>query len=83
MYLFTTICIPILPSAILGEKPGLSIAAIVGIVIGIFIILFIIVDITCYMKNKCGVLMCIKETVGGRSGEDGYSAAKTDDVENL
>lgn len=66
-----------------GEQSGLSTAAIIGIVVGVFLLLFIIVDVTCYVKNKCGLLMCIREKVGGSRGDDGYSAAKTDDVENL
>lgn len=65
------------------SKDSLSIGAIVGIVVGVFIVLFVVVDVFCYVKNKCGILMCIKEKVGGGHGDEGYSAAKTDDVENL
>ncbi|XP_052806149.1 neural cell adhesion molecule 1-like [Mya arenaria] len=62
---------------------GLSTGAIIGIVVGVFFLLFILVDVTCYLKNRCGILMTIREKVSGTRGEDGYSAAKTDDVENL
>ena len=67
---------------ILGETFGLSTGAIIGIVVGIFVILFIIVDVTCYFKNNCGILMSIRERISG-TRDEGYSAAKTDDVENL
>ena len=48
----------------------------------IFVVLFIIVDLTCYFKNNCGILMCIREKIAGPRDE-GYSAAKSDDVETL
>jgi hypothetical protein len=40
------------------------------------------VDVTCYIKNNCGILMSIREKVGG-GREEGYAVAKTEDVENL
>lgn len=65
-----------------GAPSGLSTGTIIGIVIGIFVLLFIAVDVTCYFKNNCGILMSIKDKVaGGR--EEGYAVAETDDVENL
>lgn len=67
---------------ILEEDNGLSTGVIIGIVIGVFFLLFIIVDLTCYFKNKCGILMSIREKVGG-GREEGYAVAKTEDVENL
>ncbi|KAH3868446.1 hypothetical protein DPMN_031592, partial [Dreissena polymorpha] len=60
-----------------------STGIIICIVVGIFLVLLIIVDVICCVKNRCGIIMCIREKVGGHSSEDGYSAAKTDDVENL
>ena len=65
-----------------GAGTGLSTGVIVGIVIAIFVVLFIIVDVTCYFKNNCGILMSIREKIAG-TRDEGYSAAKTDDVENL
>ncbi|KAL4229335.1 Neural cell adhesion molecule 1 [Mactra antiquata] len=70
------------PGASTGRNEGLSTGAIIGIAIGVFFVLFIIVDLTCYFKNKCGVLMSIREKVGG-GREEGYAVAKTEDVENL
>ncbi|KAJ8316464.1 hypothetical protein KUTeg_006478 [Tegillarca granosa] len=58
---------------------SLSIGAIIGIVIVVFIVLFIIVDVTCYFRNKCGVLMCLKDKLGG--GGSGDTRSKEDMME--
>ncbi|XP_033758701.1 neural cell adhesion molecule 2-like isoform X2 [Pecten maximus] len=49
---------------------GLPIGIIILIVVVVFIILFVIVDVTCYFRNKCGVIMCLKERVGHAGSAD-------------
>lgn len=38
---------------------GLSLSAIIGIVALVLVALLVIVDIACYLLNRCGVLACI------------------------
>ena len=38
---------------------GLSVGAIIGIVALVLLVLLIIVDLACYILNRCGVLACI------------------------
>lgn len=61
------------------EVSSLSIGAIIGILIVVFLVLFIIVDVTCYFRNRCGVLMCIKDKLGG--GASGDTRIKEDMME--
>ncbi|XP_060067440.1 neural cell adhesion molecule 2-like isoform X2 [Ylistrum balloti] len=54
----------------LEEDIGLPIGIIILIVVVVFIVLFVIVDVTCYFRNKCGVIMCLKERVGHAGSAD-------------
>ncbi|KAL3884597.1 hypothetical protein ACJMK2_024728 [Sinanodonta woodiana] len=62
-----------------GKDGGLSIGAVIGIVVAIFFLLFVIVDVTCYFKNKCGILMCIKEGVTGTKSEEPLTEKKMEE----
>ncbi|XP_064595587.1 neural cell adhesion molecule 2-like isoform X2 [Liolophura sinensis] len=53
------------------QREGLSTGAIVGLVIIIFFILLLFVDVTCYFKNRCGIIMCVRENVCGKPSDDG------------
>uniref|UniRef100_UPI00358F04D5 neural cell adhesion molecule 1-like n=1 Tax=Myxine glutinosa TaxID=7769 RepID=UPI00358F04D5 len=55
-----------------GER-GLSIAslstgAIIGIVVVIFLIILVAIDITCFVLKKCGLLMCLTDTLCRKAG---------------
>ncbi|XP_038668945.1 neural cell adhesion molecule 1-like [Scyliorhinus canicula] len=59
---------PPLPSAdsATGEKAKVGTAGIIGIILLIFLALLVVVDVTCYDKNQCGILMCIAVNVLGK-----------------
>ncbi|OWF39867.1 Neural cell adhesion molecule 2 [Mizuhopecten yessoensis] len=54
----------------LEDDLGLPIGIIILIVIVVFVVLFVVVDVTCYFRNKCGVIMCLKERVGHAGSAD-------------
>ncbi|XP_061189297.1 neural cell adhesion molecule 1-like isoform X2 [Saccostrea echinata] len=58
------------------EKGGLPIGVIIAIIIIVFIVLLIVVDVTCYYKRKCGVIMCLKGKLGGGSTAGAGSGLK-------
>lgn len=55
----------------MDDGTGLSTGVIVGILILVCVVFLLIVDATCCVLNKCGVLMCICGKPGpGTKGKD-------------
>lgn len=57
-------------------KDGLPLGVIIAIIIIVLIVLFIVVDVTCYYKRQCGVIMCLKGKLSGGSAAGAGSGMK-------
>ncbi|XP_056011523.1 neural cell adhesion molecule 1-like isoform X5 [Ostrea edulis] len=73
----TTVSITGVEKRSAGEaKDGLPLGVIIAIIIIVLIVLFIVVDVTCYYKRQCGVIMCLKGKLSGGSAAGAGSGMK-------